>query len=258
MRARRAGFTVIEMVISVGIVAMIGVALATLSTAAHSSNDYVEGTGDAVQHARVAIHRIRSAVEESHASSEFPAFVVVKGSAASWDFYDALAIWRPSGTPANPEGLPLVEELVVITYDANTPTRLVEITVPGDTSTVPVATDTAAWTSLLASMRADAGMVEVELTDKLKSEKISGSDRGGIQFSAAHHPSIAQWASYTGGSTDFEDLPWVQGIYSSQSGLRQSRVVFDFQLTATATANAGDSTVIPFFGSAAKYYELKP
>ena len=257
-RTRRRAFTVIEMVISVGLVGMIGVAMATLSTAAHMSNTYVQDTGDAIQHARVAIERIRQAVREAHASDDFPGFVVVENDVVSWTFYDTLAVWKPTGSATDPDGLPTVEELVLFTFDSSDPTRLLEITLPGDTSTVPVATDTSGWTNLIASMKADADVVEVELTDMLDCGKLAGQQRGVLQFSAVHHPSESEWADYVAGNTNFEDLPWVLDIHSASSGLRQSRVSFDFQLQSDRTATATSATVIPFFGSAAIYYEMTP
>lgn len=252
------GFTVIEMVIAIGLVGMIGAALATLSTAAHTSNSYVQDTGDTVQHARVTIERIRRAIQDAHASDDFPAFLVVEEDVSSWTFYDTLVVWRPSSTAANPDGLPLVEELVLFTYDRADPTRLLEITLPGDASVVPATSDADSWASLVASIQSDSDAVEIELTDMLHTEEIASSTRGVLQFSVVHHPSETEWASYKAGDTEFDDLPWALDIRGAKSGLRQSRVAFDFQLQSSKSSEATNATVVPFFGSAATYYELKP
>ena len=57
-----------------------------------------------------------------------------------------------------------VEEIVLFTFDDDDPSRLLEVTLPGDTSTVPAATDTSGWTSLVKAMKQDSDAVEVELT----------------------------------------------------------------------------------------------
>lgn len=254
------GFTVVEMIIAVGLVSMIGVAMATLSTAAHTSNGYVEETGEAIQHARVTIERVRRAIQSAHASDEFPGFVVATSSVSTWTFYDTLAVWTPSGAAANPDGLPQVGELVLFSFDVNEPNRLLQITVPGNTTTVPATTDAIGWSTLVASMKVDSDAVEVELTDLLHTAEANGTgtDRGVLQFNAGHHPSETEWSGYEAGDTAFEDLPWALDIHGDKSGLRQSRVSFDFQLQPDRSTAATTASVIPFFGSAAIYYELKP
>ncbi len=250
-----------EMIVAVGLVALIGVAMATLSTAAFQSSDFVEQSGEAMQHARVAIARIQRAVAAAHTSEEFPGFLVVSRPVSTYQFYDTLVVWLPDGEPASPDGLPLASELVLFTYDESSPNRLVEITTP--TLAVPTSStgDTAAWLALTASMKTHPNAVVVQLSDLLHTANVSGTGgglRGVLQFAPFHQPSEQEWQDYQLGNTAFTELPWVQGIHSSQSGLRQSRVAFDFQLQGDRTATATTATVIPFFGSAAVYYELNP
>ena len=54
-------------------------------------------------------------------------------------------------------------------------------------------------------------------------------------------------------------MPWVQGVYGSQSGLRQAWLRFELQLMPSEISADRDSSgqqAIPFFGSAAVYYEM--
>ena len=84
--------------------------------------------------------------------------------------------------------------------------------------------------------------------------------RGALRFESRLRPSAADWSDYQADNVAWDDLPWVQGICGSQTGLRQAWVRIEMQLVpgqASATHDPSGLRAIPFFGSAAVYYELE-
>ena len=80
--------------------------------------------------------------------------------------------------------------------------------------------------------------------------------RGAVRFEVLLRPSDSQWNDDT---ISWEKLPWVQGIYGSQTGLRQAWVRIELQLMTGEPPAAGAvdrRAVIPCFGSAALYYTM--
>ena len=53
--------------------------------------------------------------------------------------------------------------------------------------------------------------------------------RGAARFETRLRPSDTDWANYKAGSVTWMNLPWVQGIYGSQAGLRQVWVRMELQ-----------------------------
>ena len=66
------------------------------------------------------------------ANQQFPGVLILPDQDGTWTFPATLVVWHPSGSPANPTGLPLYSELVIYTHDPNSPNGLVELTTPGD------------------------------------------------------------------------------------------------------------------------------
>jgi hypothetical protein len=87
----------------------------------------------------------------------------------------------------------------------------------------------------------------------------SSTTRGAARFETRLRPSDTDWANYTAGSVTWMNLPWVQGIYGSQAGLRQVWVRMELQLTPGTDwieSNPEAAQPMPFLGSAALYYDL--
>ena len=83
--------------------------------------------------------------------------------------------------------------------------------------------------------------------------------RGAARFETRLRPSDTDWANYKAGSVTWMNLPWVQGIYGSQAGLRQVWVRMELQFVPGVDwieSNSAAVQAIPFFGSAALYYNL--
>ncbi len=245
------------------IVAMIVGTLGALARGVQEGYIYTEGHGTATQHARVALERIAATVREATASPEFPGALVVSSEEAGWEFPDTLVVWHPEGDPVDGDGLPRFNELVIYCPDPYTPSHLVEMTFPSDTSTVPPADATAQWESAIESLKTNSYRQSIMLTDLLRTVQVestlASSERGSAWFAVRRRPSADEWEDYQAGSADWEDLAWVQGIHGTESGLSQTSVRIELQLMPgdrAAEDSDGPASPIPFFGSAALYYEL--
>ena len=181
-----------------------------------------------------------------------------------WEFPDTLVVWHPDGAPADPEGLPQFDELVIYCPDRSLPNRLVEMTLPGDARTVPPPEDTAQWEAEIEAIKRGSRWRAVMLTDLLRTGRVGngalGSRRGAAQFAVRLRPSQEEWQQFANGEIGWDELAWVQGIYGSQTGLRQVWVRIELQLVPgdRAAADTSGATIpVPALGSAALYYQLE-
>ena len=255
--------TLLELMFATTILVMIVGALGAVANAVQQGYEYTEGYGTATQHARVVIDRITRAVNGATANEQFPGFLVVPGYEGSWRYPDTLVVWHPSGSAANPTGLPLFSELIIYCPSLSSPNSLLEIRVPSDNRTAPAVTDQTTWASELQTIKTSATAQVVTLTTYLRScnAAISGPAkmRGAARFESHLTPSDSQWTQYKAGTLAWNQLPWVQGIYGAQTGLRQAWLRMELQFvpgpqwTSTNTAAA---RAVPFFGSAAVYFQL--
>lgn len=256
--------TLLELTIAMTIMVVVVGALAGLTRTAQQSFEYSEGYGIATQHARVVLDRITQNACQATANEQFPGCLVVAESVGGYRYPDTLVIWRPSGTPAAPAGLPRYNELIVYCPSPVTPSQFVELTAPSDTRTVPAIDDLAAWQGELATLKRATTTKTVVLSTLLRTGSTSSGGgpstlRGAARFETRLRPSATVWASYKAGTVTWMNLPWVQGIYGSQAGLRQVWVRMELQLspgTEWIESNAAAAMAIPYLGSAALYYNL--
>jgi prepilin-type N-terminal cleavage/methylation domain-containing protein len=270
-RISKSGFTLLELMIAMTVMLMVVGALAGLARTVEQGYQYSEGYGIATQHARIVLDRIAQNVCQAAANEQFPGCLVVAETVNSYRYPDTLVVWRPGGdassptglgrTPADPAGLPRYNELLIYCPDPSTPSHFVELTAPGDSRTVAAADDASAWQAALAALKKDKGTKSLLLSDLLRtcSTSTGGSGlRGAVRFETRLRPSANDWASYKTGGTTWMNLPWVQGIYGSQAGLRQVWVRTELQLVPGVTwvesSQAADA--VPYLGSAALYYQL--
>ncbi len=270
---RRAGLTLLELLMAVAIMVMTVGALGALAKAVQLSSEYGEGHAEATQHARVILERISRKVQEANANDLFPGFIVVSQTAGGWRFPDTLVIWSSDEEPYDENGaprLPRYEELVIYTpyavdaEDSGNPKGLVEITLPDDTTVVPSVDDEAAWETLIAAAKESNSAKRVTLTELLRTslvDDLPGSSRlAAVRFESRLRPSDDDWGLYKGGNTSWENLPWAQGIYGHKTGLRQAWLRTELQLMpgrAVADADPDGQQAVAFFGSASLYYELE-
>jgi prepilin-type N-terminal cleavage/methylation domain-containing protein len=263
-RQRRPALTLIEMLLALSVLSIMAVALGSLAMSVETSNDYITAQGEAAQHARVILTRIERTLNEAHASEDFPGFAVFAENVNGWQFPDTLVIWHPENAAVQPDDGPLFSELIVICPDPEQPWRLLEIRTPTDNRPAPPLSDSATWQTELAAIKKSATAERVQLTDLLRvgaitSGGIAGNARGAVFFHVRVLPSVTQWEQYKAGNVDWEDLPWAQSVHGSRTGLRQSWCAIELQLLPRHGNEHFDLTgdqVIPFFGSAAIYYEL--
>ena len=261
--ARRRGLTLLELLIAMSIMVLVTGTLGTLAKGVQEGFEYSEGHGLATQHARVVLERIAQSVEEATASEQFPGAIVLAEVNGLWRFPDTLVVWRPDGSPADPEGLPRLNELIVYCPDPKAPNCLLEITVPGDTSIVPPVDNEAAWATIIAAIKASQSSRTVTLTELLRTctvaEAADADQRAAVRFETRLRPSDDDWVDYRNDNLAWDQLPWAQGIHGTNVGLRQVWVRMELQLIPSHDGS-GDSPAaqrgVPFFGSAARYYEL--
>ena len=264
---RRAGLTLAELLSAVAILSVIGLAMATLSMTIQQGSDYSNGRLEAAQHARVVVDRIQRTLQNAHASEQYPGFHIVTSDAALYSAPDTIAIWSPDGVPANPDGLPLWSELIVYCPEDGNPNRLLELVDRSANQLVPALHDLSNWESELSQFKSSVTTTKSELTDLVRGAQVDlegyastpmYAPRGAVRFHQRQLPSNQDLDNYHSGATQWNDLPWVQNIRGTQTGLRQSWCSFEVQLMpgAEAAENPSREAAIPFFGSGAVYYEI--
>lgn len=277
----RAGMTILELLIGISIMVMIVGSLGALASAIRSSADYGSTRATAIEHARVILERINRMVGEATANRKFPGFVVLADSVGGYRYPETLVIWHPdpqvlAANPSrarldDPNRLPYYDELIVICPNPSAPNQLVEIR---STSNTQLNSSAANWPADIAlfktSMVLDTNVLSggnpgsatyqaVTLTGLLRKCPLSSSSsvfRGAIRFESRLRPSDEDWNN-TG--IAWSALPWVQGVFSPTTGLRQAWLRTELQLVpeSTATGTTGARQVMPFVGSAALYYSMR-
>ncbi len=261
------GLTLVEMLLSLAILAMLAVAMAGLAKAVQMNNDYGEGHATVTQHARVVLERIERTVSEAVASPSFPGILVLDTYVGSWRFPDTLIVWHPTTgtTTVDPTGLPRFNELVIYYPNPLKPNQLVEVTLPNDTRVVPTVGSQSAWLSEVAKLRSTTSAQTVVMTDMLRTCLVSGSassaSRGAVRFESRLRPSADEWSRYRAGTLAWKKLSWVQGICGWKTGLSQAWVRIELQLVPAGSTGLGDTEgqpAVAFFGSATLYHEVTP
>jgi prepilin-type N-terminal cleavage/methylation domain-containing protein len=257
----RRGMTLIELMISVTILSITIAAVGVLARAVQISAEYNEGYGTATQHARVTLDRLDKAINQAYANKTYPGAWTTVDVISSFDFPDTLVVWRPSGTPANPDGAPLASELVLFCPDPTAPNKLLEVTVPGDNRTMPSPSGAATFKTFVDGLKTAAGAQKAQLTDLVRTTAISGSanPRAAVRFVVTKNPTDSEMLWYP--SVTWMNLPWPQSICGPATGLRQVWVRTELQLMPYGqwiATNAAAQQAVPYFGSSTFCYEMTP
>lgn len=260
-RSRR-GLTIIELTMSVAVLAMVATAVASLAHGVRLGSEYARHSADLTQHAQVALTRITNRVEAAWATETHPGVVVIHESISGTLVPTALVVWQPeSGTPVHAAGPPLVRELVIFTANPHDPRQLLEVRATNDNRQVPLEElDTSPGRSLIAGLITSPHAQRVVLTELLRTTSGTnvGGTRGVAWFVRRIRPTAAELAEARAGTVAWEQLPWPQGVYSSRNGMRQVWVRMELQLVPPGTtASQMARRAVPFFGSAAIYYEVQ-
>jgi hypothetical protein len=250
----------IELLIASSVMLLVAGSLGMLAMTVQSCAEYGHGHGMATQHARVCLERIERTLSEANCSEQFPGFAAFGEDVGGWMFPDTLVVWRPEGAAVDPDGLPRFNELVIFCPDPSQPSRLLEITMPGDSGVAYAASDTASWETALASIKADNSAERVELTDLLRTaDPGDGTSRGAVRFYVTLRPTEQELSDNAASLIAWDDINWVQDIHGPNFGLRQAWCRFELQMTPEGIPGkeASDELAIPFFGSAAVYSEIE-
>src|SRR5262245_39708411 len=142
----RAGMSLAELTLSMAIMTMVAMTIGTMALAVQSATTYTRGQSTAMQHGRVILDRLDRTLQAATVSESFPGCMALSWTDGSNSFPDTLIIWKPTGTAADPTGVPRANELVIIRPDPSKPASLIEITNPSEaaTTTYP-STDTTNW-----------------------------------------------------------------------------------------------------------------
>jgi len=262
-RLRRPGLSLVELLITSTILALIAGGLAALASTVQISNAHHYGRSLTLQHGRVTLQRIQRTLNQATANEQFPGFVRFADSVGGNDYPDTLVVWHPETTASAPDGLPLINELVTFCPDPKEPHKLLEIRVPADNRPAPPLSNRTAWGTELAAIKANSDATRVVLTDLLRlavPTNTSGSVyplRAALRFEVLKRPSDTEWAEYKAGTRSWEKISWVQDIYGSQTGLRQSWCRIELQLRPGEVDDHAMAAALPVLGSAVVYYELR-
>jgi len=267
----RSGLTLVELLVAAAIMAIVVAALATLSRALYAGAEYGGGHGEAIQHARVALERITRLANEATTSPEFPGMIVVAAQQGGYQYPDTLVVWHPAAVAADPAGRPRFNELVIFCTKADQPNERIELTAPGDTRIVPEYDDLNDWAEEIDNLKSSSSTRQTVLTNLVRTafagSGASGTElRGCVRFNVRMRPADdndpldCDLEAFHAGRKSWEDLPWVQNIYSHSLGLRQGWLRIELQLTPGDQAHSDQSgarAAIPFFDSAAVHYTLR-
>ncbi len=260
------GFTLIELMISMAVTAILVGTLSVLASGVGEVSNFSSGQIDALQHGQVALDRIQTLINGAYATETYPGVVVVDETVGSYRYPDTLVVWSPTnGTPVNPNGPPLVNELVMICPHPTSAGQLCQIIAANDTRTVQLndaSLNTTTGRSLISGIKTAQTSTKTVLTPLLRTAAASTSQtRGAVRFECELHPTAAEISAMRAGTSTWSSLNWCQSIMSNTYGLRQVWVRSEVQLWSDAPNSAGivstTATPIPFLGSASLYYTLQ-
>lgn len=264
---RRPGLTLIELMISIAVTTILVGTISVLASTVEQASHFNGGQTDAIQHGRVVLDRIQRMVTEAHATETYPGVVVVDETVGSYRYPDTLVIWHPTGSPANPNGPPLVKELVIICPNPTNAGELIEVTALNDTRTVALneaGLNTSSGRSFISGIKTANSSTKTQLTPLLRSASASTSasgSRGCVRFECELHPTATELANFRSGSESWGSLDWPQNMYSDAFGMRQVWLRAEVQLLSEERKSDGTTTAttvpLPFFGSGTLYYTIK-
>lgn len=241
--------TLVELLVAGVVLTMIVGAMVALAKTVQVGADYAHGRGEIAQHGRVVIDRIERAVRTAHATPTEPGVAVVTRIVGAHALPDTLVVWRGD---ANVDAVPQASEIVVYAPNYSQPQELLELTFPGDATTVSFSNATTLKATIDGLRSTGTQAVLTTLLHTVEPSLNSGLC-GCVWFVAELHPTAGEMQNYNYGMTTWESLPWPQGWNSSTTAMRQAWVRLEVQLkpdenAATVGEQRGDHAA--FFGSA--------
>lgn len=261
---RRRGLTLVELLLASAVMSIVAGVAGMLAVTVEQGWNAGQAMADGLQNGRVVRERILQRVQQAYCAETHPGFAVAVTTEGTYRFPDTLVVWSPSGTPANVNGPPKINECIFFCPNPSQPNELLEITAPSDTRDIPLDSTLSGstWLTELETLKSATTSTRVVLTKLLRVAQTNASDastrRGCVRFEQILGPKATAWSSYRGGTLAWSSVPFAQSIRGTQTGLRQARVRFEIQLmpeggTATDTVQ---QEAIAVLGSAALYYDL--
>ena len=271
----RAGLTLVELLMAMGISSILVVALGGIVTATQSAWKHTQGIEDSQAQITATFDRIKMMVSQAgiyQVSGQPPqvGLAVVTNSWNSIDIANTLVVWtggRNGGI--SDQGvltrLPKISELLIYTSDPDDTHNLIEIALPGVDSSIDF--NSSSFNSSIRSAIKSSNAESALLSNRIKSSQFIlsgnpwGSPVGNIRFEIVKTPSDSSLGSVSPGTSGWMNLPWPQGTTSSTSGLRLVTINYEIQFeTAERTFlnDVNSPTALPFFGSSSRYYAYAP
>ena len=301
------GMTLPELLISLTILSMMSVVLAGMSNAVNSAWSYTKGVEDSDLQARAAIERIeymisQTGVYDLAGQPTRVGMAVVSRPVGKNLVPDVLVLWtggRSGGMSANGvlTRLPTVGELLIYTWDAKSPSQLIEVAFPGQTASFDFTASDLATT--VANLLTSTAAEKIPLCDRLRLSSLSTSSSdtsssvvppasgsgspygpslpsgsssssssstagttqsiGNARFTFTLTPSDSELASASPQTTAWTQLSWPQGNFGNRSGMRQATLQIELQVEPDGIVRASDTvSAIPFYGSASLRYVYEP
>jgi type II secretory pathway pseudopilin PulG len=254
------------LLVSLVIVSLLAGTLGGLTLGVQQSWRYTSRLAVANQHARVALARMRRAIDAAYATATCPGVYVVTTTVNGYTFPDTLIVWKPNGTPLNSNGPPKINECVFFCPDPADPRQLLECTAPSDSRDLPWDQDlgTGPWATELATLKTAPSTKRVVLTNLLRTARVSDNDpnsaRGVVRFERTLRPSAAEWSQFQSSSLTWANMSWPQCLKGKTTGLRQAWIRTELQLVPDAensTLDVYGAKTVPYFGSASLMYQVQ-
>ncbi len=262
--AGRRGLTLTELLLASAVMSLVAGMAGMLAMTVEQGWRSGEALADGLQNGRVIRERILQRVQQAYTAEYYPGFAVAVTTVGTASFPDTLVVWIPSGTPANVNGPPKINECVFFCPNPSQPNELLEFTAPTDTRDIPLDSTLSGstWLGELATLKTATTSTRVVLTKLLRVAQTSASDastrRGCIRFQQVLGPTAAAWSNYRAGTLAWNSVPFAQSIRGTQTGLRQARLRFEAQLLPEggSTTDTVQQEAIGVLGSTALYYDL--
>ena len=267
--ARRAGFTLVELLVSVTLLAMLAATTAGLTAAASRAREHADRLGGGVAGSHAAFERVRRAVSRAGVYRSGDGRVVPGIRAAGPDVLGGpqdttLVVWTGDDAEADDpdfaatvweDRLPLVRELTVFAPDPADPSVFREFRFPTDDRPVDF---------LSPTFRADVDRLLRNLTprwhrlcDGVRTVRTGGGPLAAVDFTVESTPTPRELADYDAGLLAAAELRWVGGGHGSGWGLRGLRVRTELQIAGgrgDAPAGVDAEQAVPYFASAERIY----
>ena len=261
------GMTLVELMIAMTITAMITVILGGLVLAVHTVREYSEGSEEVVGQTQASFDRIQYMVSQTgvyrvDGRPTVPGIAVVNQTYSDTIVPNILVVWSGGsfgGMSAKgvQSRLPLFSELVIYTTDPDDPSQLVEMTFPGDSSSIDF--QAADFDATILQYLSSGNPTKTKLYTRIHTISTSSNSApdsttiGAVRFDPRFTPSDSDLAATAPLTDDWLTLNWAQGIVATDSGMRQVTIAIELQLEIIGKGS-GNASISPFWGSASYRY----